>query len=133
MLYIPGEPVTGSANVIGTRTVLATLFVWLAAAQPGLAAELVMFRRVGCPYCHAWDRAVGPAYPNSELGRQAPLRMVDIDRDQRPRIELQRPVVYTPTFVLVEDGREIGRIEGYAGEGFFWGLLENLVRRLPAG
>ncbi len=122
-----------SAHVIGTRAILAAVLLWLAAAQPGLGAELIMFRRAGCPYCHAWDRGVGPAYPKSELGRQAPLQMVDLDRDQQPKVELQRPVHYTPTFVLIEDGREIGRIEGYPGEDFFWGLLENLVRRLPAG
>ncbi len=36
-------------------------------------------------------------------------------------------MLFTPTFVLFDDGREIGRIEGYPGEDFFWGLLQNLV------
>ena len=36
-----------------------------------------------------------------------------------------------PTFVLVEDGRELGRIEGYPGEDFFWGLLGKLLEKLP--
>lgn len=39
---------------------------------------------------------------------------------------------YTPTFVLIDGGREVGRIEGYPGEAFFWGLLEKLARDLPA-
>ncbi len=43
---------------------------------------------------------------------------------------LRSPILYTPTFVLVAGGREIGRIEGYAGEHFFWGQLERLVARL---
>ena len=30
---------------------------------------------------------------------------------------------FTPVFVLVEEGREIGRIRGYPGDTFFWGLL----------
>ncbi|MBL3206218.1 thioredoxin family protein, partial [Klebsiella pneumoniae] len=38
---------------------------------------------------------------------------------------------YTPTFILVDGGREIGRIEGYPGADFFWGLLERLAQRLP--
>ena len=96
------------------------------------AAELAMFRRDGCPYCAAWDREVGPIYGRSEIGRRAPLRMVDIHRD-RHAIALAGPVIYTPTFVLVDEGREIGRIEGYPGEDFFWGLLERLLQKLPPG
>jgi hypothetical protein len=29
--------------------------------------------------------------------------------------------------VLVENGAEIGRIEGYPGEDFFWGLLKQML------
>jgi hypothetical protein len=100
-------------------------------AQSAAAAELVMFRRAGCPWCHAWDQKIGPAYGKTEIGRRAPIRMVDLDADPMPAIALARPVRYTPTFVLVEDEREIGRLEGFPGEDFFWGLIENLVRKLP--
>ena len=31
---------------------------------------------------------------------------------------------------MIEQDREIGRIEGYPGESFFWELLERLVQRL---
>jgi thioredoxin-related protein len=96
------------------------------------AAELVMFRRAGCPYCQTWDRVIGSVYPKTDLGRQFPLRMVDLDRDPPMQAKLARTVRFTPTFVLVEDGREIGRIEGYPGEEFFWGLLEKLGRSLPS-
>jgi hypothetical protein len=30
----------------------------------------------------------------------------------------------------VEDGREIGRIRGYPGEDFFWGLLGEMIEKL---
>jgi hypothetical protein len=95
------------------------------------AAELFMYRRAGCPWCAAWDEAIGPIYPKSEVGRQLPLRQVDLDKETPPTVALARPVRYTPTFVLVEDGREVGRIEGYPGEDFFWGLLDKLARGLP--
>ena len=36
-------------------------------------------------------------------------------------------------FVLVDAGREIGRIRGYPGETFFWGLLASLIERLDRG
>jgi hypothetical protein len=95
------------------------------------AAELLMYRRAGCSWCAAWDREVGPIYPRTELGRLLPLRHIDLAESPQPAIGLVRPVRYTPTFVMVEDGREIGRIEGYPGEAFFWGLLEKLARELP--
>ncbi|MEC9367868.1 MAG: thioredoxin family protein, partial [Pseudomonadota bacterium] len=38
-----------------------------------------------------------------------------------------RSVVFTPTFVVLHEGREIGRILGYSGEDFFWGLLEKIL------
>ena len=38
---------------------------------------------------------------------------------------------FTPTFILVEGGEEIGRIEGYPGEHFFWPMLGQLLKKLP--
>lgn len=95
------------------------------------AAEMLMFERRGCPWCRTWDEVIGPIYPKSELGRRAPLRRVDLDGGQPPGLTLVRPIRYTPTFVLVENGREVGRIEGYPGEDFFWGRAERLLGRLP--
>jgi len=34
--------------------------------------------------------------------------------------------------VLVDHGREIGRIRGYPGEDHFWGLLGVLMKKLDA-
>ena len=44
-------------------------------------------------------------------------------------IEVER---LTPLFVLVDRGREIGRIRGYPGEDHFWGLLGVLMKKLHA-
>jgi hypothetical protein len=38
----------------------------------------------------------------------------------------------TPQFVLVANGREIGRIRGYPGEDHFWGLLGVLIKKLDS-
>lgn len=98
----------------------------IAGIAPALAAELVMYRRAGCPYCAAFDREIAPAYPKTEIGRKLPLREIDIHAGDRS-VALKSPILYTPTFVLVEDGRERARIEGYPGEFFFWPRLENLL------
>ncbi len=99
-------------------------------ATPAAAAELVMFEARGCPYCAAWNREVAPAYARAPEAVRAPLRRVDLHGARPPDLAGISGVRFTPTFVLVEDGREIGRIEGYAGEDFFWGLLTPMMERL---
>ena len=95
-------------------------------------AELVMFERRGCPYCAHWNAEVAPAYVKTKEGQRAPLRRYDIDQGQPRDVALKSPVIYTPTFVLVDDGREIGRITGYIDNGMFWGALTQLLGRLDA-
>lgn len=54
-----------------------------------------------------------------------------LDRDDARAIPTRTPIRYTPTFVLIENGEELGRIEGYPGDAFFWGLLDRLLQKLP--
>jgi hypothetical protein len=100
------------------------------AAGPAPAAELVYIHETGCPYCRLWESRIEPIYLKSAENRRAPLRRVHKDSPEHKSLNLAKPVRYTPTFILMEDGAEIGRIEGYPGEDFFWGLLEPLVLRL---
>jgi hypothetical protein len=110
---------------------LGALCAVVVVASAASAAELLMYRRAGCPWCAMWDREIGPIYPKTDIGRRIPLRMVDLDRGDAPAVRVRSPVRYTPTFVLVENGKEVGRIEGYPGDAFFWGLLEQMVEQLP--
>jgi hypothetical protein len=118
-----------AAKVSGVRMLKAFLVIvaLLGAALPLTAAELVMYRRAGCPYCLAWDREIGPIYPKTDIGKKTPLRQIHLDRGKDTSVELKSPIRFTPTFVVVEDGKEKARIEGYPGEFFFWGVLEKLL------
>lgn len=89
--------------------------------------ELVMMEEEGCMWCARWNREIGPIYPKTDEGKRAPLRRLDKADPLPEGIELARGVFYTPTFVLLVDGVEKGRIEGYPGEDFFWGLLDQLI------
>ena len=100
-------------------------------APAATALELVMVRRAGCPWCAAWDREIAPIYGKTDIGRQAPVRFVDLEHMSEMKLALQSPVRFTPTFVLVDEDREIGRIEGYPGEDFFWGMVERLLPTSP--
>jgi hypothetical protein len=111
----------------GLRTLLAVLAMSVLLVPPASGLELLMFRRAGCPWCAAWDREIGPVYAKTEVGRRAPLTQVDLDRGAAAKVVLVSPIRYTPTFVLLDGDREIGRIEGYPGEDFFWARLERLA------
>lgn len=115
-------------------TVLAvavcTPLVFVAVAH---AAELVMFESPTCEWCEAWDRDVGVVYHKTEEGRLAPLRRVTLGAPRPQDLRAIDAVVYTPTFVLVDRGRELGRITGYPGENHFWGLLGVLLEHVRAG
>jgi hypothetical protein len=108
---------------------LALLFI-AAAPVRAIAAELVMFEEAGCSWCQRWHREVGAGYPLSDEGRRAPLRRLHIQEARRSGVVLAGPVTVTPTFVLVDSGVEVGRITGYPGADFFWGMLAEMLARL---
>ncbi|MDJ0827836.1 MAG: thioredoxin family protein [Rhodobacter sp.] len=111
-----------------TRLALICLTAMFA-ALPARAAELVMVEEIGCIYCAQWDAEIAEIYPKTPEGQTAPLVRVMQKSAELKAYTLARPVVYTPTFLLVEDNTELARIEGYPGEDFFWGLLEMFLTR----
>jgi hypothetical protein len=94
---------------------------------PAFAAELVMYTRNGCPFCVRFEREVAPVYSKTLEGKAAPLRRIELPAGGVRGDGLREPVIATPTFVLVERGREVGRITGYLNDDMFWGLLGRLV------
>lgn len=96
--------------------------------RAGEGFELVMVEQRGCAYCIRWHADVGPEYPITPEGKFAPLRVVDL-RALPDDLTLARRPVFTPTFILTRDGAEIGRLEGYMGEDFFWVLLDRLLQQ----
>lgn len=96
------------------------------------AARLVMLERHDCPWCRRWLREVGErAWNLSDLGRRAPLRRVDVAQGLPEDLRHIANWRFTPTFVLVANGRELGRIIGYQADLFFWQQAEALLARLP--
>ena len=96
------------------------------------AAELVMFEQAGCAWCEAFDHDIAPIYGKTEEGLRAPLRRVDTSQRLPPDLAFIETERLTPLFVLVDRGREIGRIRGYPGEDHFWDLLGVLMKKLYA-
>lgn len=125
------ERIVEDSRKIVIRTMFAAALALVAAAfGPAIAAELVMFEQEACPWCERWHAEVGEAYANSEEGARAPLRRVDIHDAMPQDLAHIRSESFTPTFVLVEDGTEIGRIRGYPGADFFWWMIGELMEKL---
>ena len=108
------------------------LAVVLALSWPinAIGAELVMFEQAGCVWCAAFDREIAPIYPKTAEGQRAPLRRVNIDYPLPAELSFIAVERLAPLFVLVDKGREVGRIRGYPGEDHFWGLLGALIKKL---
>ncbi|KEO61624.1 thioredoxin family protein [Thioclava indica] len=95
--------------------------------------RLLMIEQAGCVYCRMWNNDLGPIYPKTPEGQIAPLERTDLHQPMPGGVTLTGgKAIYTPTFVLLDNGTEIARIEGYASEDFFWGLLGQALQKAGA-
>ena len=112
-----------NAFALALAVMLSPFWASAARAEP----NLVLVEQPGCVYCQRWDAEIGPAYPKTAEGKFAPIIRADLREGPPDGITYARRVLFTPTFVLVENGEEKARIEGYPGEDFFWPLLTRLL------
>jgi len=94
-------------------------------AFPAIALELIMVEQKICPYCEHFHRDVD--YNNTVIGKQLPLRPVQLSDPWPEDLSAVQYDLLTPTFILVEDGKELGRLRGYPGKDEFWFLLKMLL------
>ncbi len=94
------------------------------------AAELLYFRSDACTYCEQWDDEVGAIYSKTDEAKIMTLRPVDVHDPQPEDIAFVKGVVFTPTFVVVDKGQEIGRIVGYGSDFFFWENMAVMMKNL---
>jgi thioredoxin-related protein len=83
--------------------------------------EIVVMEAPGCIYCDVFRRDILPSYQASEHGRLVPVRFVDINDDAAANaLALDTPINIVPTFLVIKNNKEVGRIPGYTGpEDFF--------------
>jgi hypothetical protein len=113
---------------VGALAMLAGL---IAAVGDCLAAELLMFDDPSCVWCRRWEAEIGKSYALTPEGREAPLRRIHIGKQGEAGVAFASPITVTPTFVLVENEQEVGRIAGYVGKDFFYPMLDELIRKIP--
>jgi hypothetical protein len=82
--------------------------------------QLVMITSSHCPWCEAFEHDVGKGYDLTEEALIYPLRRHDFYEALPDDLAYLTPATMTPTFIVVLDGMEVGRIIGYPGAELFW-------------
>lgn len=125
---------TVGINLVAALAALAGV----GAMTPGAAeaAQLLMFHDTDCGACQDFWRHTEPMYNRSDLARDLPLVVLDLDDPSVAR-KLRRaersgridPVWHTPTFVLWDNGEEVARFSAErSGKGFLR-TVARLARR----
>jgi hypothetical protein len=93
------------------------------------AAQLVYVEWKDCGYCKVFNRQMVWAYGSSAVGKKVPLRRVNILGKWPADLKRVSRPSYTPVFILVEKGLEVGRFAGYTNPQSFTRNLERLLRK----
>ena len=96
-------------------------------ALPDARMELLVVEIDNCIYCGIFRRDVAPTYQGSPRGRDVPMRFVNINAPDVDRLQLTAPIDSVPTVLVIENGREVGRISGYVGPEFFFHSLSRIL------
>ena len=91
-------------------------------------AELLVFEAKRCAYCFIFRRDVVPSYLQSPRARDVPMRFINVHKADMTQLRLNAPVTIVPTVVLMEHGREVGRISGYMGPEPFFHMVSHLIK-----
>lgn len=89
--------------------------------------ELVVMEAPGCTYCTLFRRDVLPSYAASERAKDVPIRFVDVNDESAEQLGLDSPIDMVPTFVVLKNNHEVGRIPGYVGPEFFFHSINHLI------
>lgn len=126
ILMIAGvAAVTGGGSIGPIRAELAATE---APDWDAVPLRMMMVDQRGCVYCARWDAEIGPGFTASAEGKAAPLLRVDIDGPWPDGIVLDSRPVITPTFILLDRGVELARVEGYVGETYFYPVLDEMMQ-----
>jgi hypothetical protein len=109
-------------------TLFSPLFLLLAISMNGAGSvkaadslgQLVMITSSHCPWCEAFEDDIGRGYYRTEEALIYPLSRHDFYEEMPDDLRHLTPATMTPTFIVMRDGLEVGRIIGYPGAELFW-------------
>jgi thioredoxin-like negative regulator of GroEL len=89
--------------------------------------EVVVFEIGGCSYCTAFRDSLGARYLASTTNAAAPLRYVDLGKLAPDAFQLRGEITRVPTVVLLQDGKEVDRVEGYPVPEALFGMVRSRI------
>ena len=107
-----------------------------------LANELLVVSGKNSKNSNKWQEEVSQEYSQSEIGKDAPVKIVSIEGDKFPRwfkkaMEEGRigQILGTPTFIIWDDvsKKELGRLEGYTQKEKFYSQLNEAFSQISQG
>jgi len=122
------------------KNLLIAIMFSLLFTIPASAAELLMIHNPACVFCQAFMRDVAPGYNETKQGKALFLTVIDLSVFENRKWlgqELKagniKRIHGTPTFIIYDDGKEIGRVEGYGGKEWFYQKLDEAVKESVQG
>ena len=110
-----------------------------ASADPAAHSDspvLIYIYSPECGACRQFDREVGPIYSKTDESVALPLERVLIDDWQADQHQLvdcaSAEVIGTPTFLQIQDCRELDRITGYSDAELFWLGHRRMMNRIES-
>ena len=89
-----------------------------------------------CGACRQFDGEVGAIYPKTNESLTLPMERVLIDDWQAKRHQLvecaSAAVIGTPTFLQIQNCRELDRITGYSDAELFWLGHRRMMNRIES-
>jgi hypothetical protein len=107
-----------------------------------LAKELLVVSGETSQNSKRWKEEVLPEYPNSEVGKSLPAKIVAVQGKKFPEwlakaMEEGRigEIIGTPTFIIWDEGgkKEVGRVEGYTQKPRFYSQLGDAMMMVEKG
>ena len=107
-----------------------------------LANELLVVSGKNSKNSKKWQEEVSQEYSQSEIGKDAPVKIVSIEGDKFPRWFMKAmeegrigQILGTPTFIIWDDvsKKELGRLEGYTQKEKFYSQLNEAFSQISQG
>jgi hypothetical protein len=113
-----------------SRRFLFALALGMAALTETQAATLIVIDQADCLASVRFRREIVPQYSGKNIDSVASMKRVTVHRRWPKELSGIKPPRYTPYFILVEDGAEVGRFGGYSRPAAFWRKLDRLLAKL---
>ena len=107
-----------------------------------LANELLVVSGKNSKNSKKWQEEVSQEYAQSEMGKETPVKIVEIEGDKFPRWFMKAmeegrigQILGTPTFIIWDDvsKKELGRLEGYTQKEKFYSQLKEAFSQISQG